>query len=410
MALQTRSGQPLPPANPTLFNQRARFVRANMDTRSITATATGSAQRLQPIDLPSVGYHFRVFSWFDTLLTVGDITNARLRSNDTIANTNLRFPAPWGFVQRSRYSINGSNDVWNAPGYENWLLQLCANRGRRPLYGLDVFGSTTTGTRGFGAKEAMFALSQPTGSTPLLTHTFLSDDSALTDSTNVDMKFMLSHLLTLGESAVAGLLPVQDYRIKPQLEYEIGNVGDIIVNPTNVSLAGTIYTVADYFEAPPGIRPDTRFVKQTRFQTETMSGTGEKNFKPQLGGVLLRTFISLWHGSATGTSMYAVDLEECVSDTRLIVQQNTTLENIPPAFRAHDELRWYSKLMPSNVLSFDHVASGFGDPGMPSLRDRLESGRLTDVKYQWDQDVLTTAGEWRAVYEQLLPLPQIGGG
>lgn len=403
-------GRRLPPPNPALFNQLARFVRQNMDTRSISATATGAAQKLQPIDLPPVGYHFRVNCWFDLLLTVGDITNARLRSNDTIANTNLRFPAPWGFVQRSRYSVNGANEVWNMPGYENFILQCAINRGRRPLFGLDVWGTSSTGSRGYGAKEAMFGLSQPTGTTPLLTHTFLSDDSALTDTTNVDMKFMLAHNLTLGESAVAGLLPVQDYRIKPQLELEIGNVGDVVVNPTNVSAAGTMYTICDYFEAPPGVRPDTRFVKQSRYQTETMTGTGEKKFAPQLGGVLLRTFISLWHGSATGTAQYAVDLEECCSDTRVVVQQNTQLENIPPAFRAYDELRWYSKFLPSNVLTFDHVASGFGDPGMPSLRDRIESGKLTKIEYQWDQDVLTTAGEWRAVFEQLLPLPKIVGG
>jgi hypothetical protein len=66
--------------------------------------------------------------------------------------------------------------------------------------------------------------------------------------------------------------------------------------------------------------------------------------------------------------------------------------------------------MPHNVISFDHVASGFGDPGMPSLRDRIESGKLTLLEYQWDQDVLTTAGEWRGVFEQLLPLPKVVGG
>lgn len=400
----------LPPANPAAFNQLARYIRQKQSSITISATATGAAQQLSPIDLPPVGYHFRVFSWFETLLTVGDITNARLRSNDTIANTNLRFPAPWGFVQRSRYSINGASDVWNMPGYENFLLQLANNRGRKPIFGLDVWGSSVTGSRGYGAKESQFALSQPAGTTPLLTHTFLSDDSALTDSTNVDMKFMLAHPLTLGESALAGLIPVQDYRIKPQMFYEIGNVGDVVVNPTNVTLAGTIYTVCDYFEAPRGVRPDTRFIKQSRFQTETMSGTGEKRFAPQLGGVLLRTFISLWHGSATGTSQYACNLEETVGNSRLTIQQNTILEDCPNAFRAHDELRWYSKFMPSNVLTFDHVASGFGDPGMPSLRDRIESGKLTKVEYQWDQNVLTTAGEQRAVYEQLLPLPKLVGG
>lgn len=408
--MANRPNGSLPPANPAAFNQLARYIRQKQSSTTISATATGAAQQLSPIDLPPVGYHYRVFSWFDTLLTVGDITSARLRSNDTIANTNVRFPAPWGFVQRSRYSINGASDVWNMPGYENYLLQLANNRGRKPLFGLDVFGSSVTGTRGFGAKENQFGLSQTTGTTPLLTHTFLSDDSALTDSTNVDMKFMLAHPLTLGESALAGLIPVQDYRIKPQMFYEIGNVGDVVVNPTNVTLAGTIYTICDYFEAPRGVRPDTRFIKQSRFQTETMSGTGEKKFAPQLGGVLLRTFISLWHGSATGTSQYAVNLEECVGNSRLTIQQNTTLEDTPNAFRAHDELRWYGKFMPSNVLTFDHVASGFGDPGMPSLRDRIESGKLTKIEYQWDQNVLTTAGEWRATYEQLLPLPKLVGG
>jgi len=408
---QTRSAQSLPPPNPTLFNQRARFIRQNLNTLSFSQAQGAATTQLTPIDLPPVGYHYRVFNWFDSKITIGDQANARLRSNDNIANTNLRFPAPWGGVSRSRYTINGSSDVWNMPGYENFILQMASNRGRKPLFGLDVWGSTASGTRGFGAKEQLFSMHQETGTTPLLTYTFLSDDSALTDSTDVYVKFMLAHPLTLGESAVAGLLPVQDYRIKPQLILEITNPDAMIVNPTNCSpWAGTIYTICDYFEAPPGVRPDTRFVKQSRFQTETMSGTGAKKFAPQLGGVILRTFISLWHGSATGTSQYAVNLEEQVSNTRVVVQQNTQLENVPPAFRAHDEMRWYSKLLPHNVLSFDHVASGFGDPGMPSLRDRIESGKLTLLEYQWDQDVLTTAGEWRAVFEQLLPMPKLVGG
>lgn len=406
--IQKPGQQQLPPPNPVAFNQYARLNRANLATRSIASvTATSGSVRLTPVDLPSVGYLFRAFNWFDLLMTVGDITSARLRSNDDIATTNLRFPAPWGFINRSRLSINGSSDLWNMPGYESFLLMMANNRGKKPLFGLDVFGSSTTGSRGYGSKEQMFALTQQAGTSPLLTYTFLDMDSALTDSTNVNTKFMLAYPLTLGESAVAGLVPIQDYRVKPQLEIEHLDVSALVVNPTNVTLAGTMHTVCDYFEAPRGVRPDTRFVKQSRYQTATMSGTGAQAFAPQLGGVLLRTFISLWHGSATGTSQYAVNLEECVSDTRVVIQQNTQIEDIPPAFRANDELRWYSKFMPNNVLSFDHVASGFGDPGMPSLRERLESGRLTFLEYQWDQDVLTTAGEWRAVWEQLLPLPKI---
>jgi hypothetical protein len=408
---QTRSAQSLPPPNPTLFNQRARLIRQNLSTLSISQAVGAAANQLTPVDLPPVGYHYRVFNWFDLAETSGDITSSRLRSNDNIANTNLRFPAPWGFINRSRYTINGSSDVWNMPGYENFLLQLAANRGKKPLFGLDVWGSSTTGSRGYGSKEQQFAVTSVAGTTPLLTYTFLSDDSAGVDTTVYGIKFMLAHPLTLGESAVAGLLPVQDYRIKPQLIVEVSNPDAIWVNPTNAgTITGTMYTICDYFEAPPGVRPDTRFVKQSRFQTETMSGTGAKKFAPQLGGVILRTFISLWHGSATGTSMYAVNLEEQISNTRVVVQQNTQLENVPPAFRAHDELRWYSKFMPNNVLTFDHIASGFGDPGMPSLRDRIESGRLTLLEYQWDQDVLTTAGEFRSVYEQLLPLPKLVGG
>jgi hypothetical protein len=314
MANGRPNGQQLPPPNPALFNQVARFVRQNMTTTSFTQTDVQGTTQLAPIDLPPVGYHYRVFNWFDGTITVGDITSARLRSNDNLATTNLRFPAPWGFVKRSRYTINGSSDVWNMPGYENFLLQLASNRGKKPLFGLDVWGSSVTGSRGYGGKESMFGMTTVAGTTPLLTHTFLDQDSALTDSTDVKCRFMLAHPLTLGESAVAGLLPVQDYRIKPQLFLEIGNVGDMVVNPTNATpYAGTIYTICDYFEAPRGVRPDTRFVKQSRFQTENMTGTGAKRFAPQLGGVILRTFISLWHGSATGTSQYACNLREQVS-------------------------------------------------------------------------------------------------
>lgn len=399
----------LPPPDPAAFNRYAKYVRLNLPNTSITGvTPTSNAVKAQPIRLPSVGYGYRAFTWWDLLLTVGDITSARLRSNDNIANTNLKFPAPWGFVRRASVEINGAGRIWDTPGYENFLLQCAANRGRRPKYGLDVFGSTATGSRGYGSKEAMFALTTVAGTTPLLTHTFLDDDSALTDSTDVRCRFMTAHNLTVGESAFAGLIPWQDYVVQPILNLEYGNVGDMVVNPTNVTLAGTAYSCCDYFEVPAGVRPDTRFIKQTLFQSQTITGTGEKRWEPNLGGgIMLRTFISLWHGSSTDASQYAVNLTEQCSDRGYRIQANTTMDQTHPAFSVHDELRWYGKPLPSNVLNFDHLASGFGDPNMPSLRDPVRMGRLTQFEYFYTLAALTTQGEQRAVYEQLLPAPQI---
>lgn len=399
----------MPPPNPAAFNRYAQYVRLNLNTTSISATATAGPTKIQPVKLPSVGYGYRAFAWFDTVITVGDITGARLRSNDNIANTNLKFPAPWGFVRQASIEINGNGRIIDTPGYENYLLQLAANRGRKPKFGLDVWGSSVTGSRGFGTKEAQFGLTTRAGTTPLFTHTFLDDDSALVDSTDIYANWTLAFPLTLGESAVAGLIPWQDYRVQPILNLVYGHTGDMIVNPTNTSIAGTLYACVDYFEAPAGIRPDTRFIKQALFQGETLTGTGEKRFEPLLGGVMLRTFISLWHGSATDASQYAVNLDEQVSSKGTRIQGNTTLDETHPAFTAADELRWYSKFLPNNVLAWDHVASGFGDPGMPSLRDPIKSGRLTAFEYFYQLTALTTQGEQRAVYEQLLPAPRTSG-
>lgn len=399
----------LPPPDPAAFNRYAKYVRLNLPNTSITGvTATSAGVKAQPIRLPSVGYGYRCFSYWDLLLTVGDTTSARYRSNDNIASTNLKFPAPWGFVRRASVEINGAGRIWDTPGYENYLLQLAANKGRKPLYGLDVFGTTITGDRGFGAKQAMFGLTKQSGTTPLLTYTFQSDDSAFVDSEDARCRFMTAHNLTLGESAVAGLIPWQDYVVQPILNLEYGNVGDMVVNPTNITLGGTVYSCCDYFEVPAGVRPDTRFIKQTLFQSETLTGTGEKRFSPNLGGgIMLRTFISLWHGSATDASQYGVNLLEQCTSRGYRIQANTTMDETHPAFGVHDELRWYGKPMPSNVLSFDHVASGFGDPNMPSLRDPIRMGRLTQFEYFYNLSALTTQGEQRAVYEQLLPAPQV---
>lgn len=401
----------LPPPDPAAFNRYARYIRYNLNTTSISGvTPTSNAVRAQPIKLPSVGYGYRAFAWWDLALTVTTVSNTpRFRSGNNIASTNLKFPAPWGFVRRAAIEINGAGKVWDTPGYENWVLQQAANRGRRPFWGLDVFGTTTTGTRGFGSKEAQFALTKSAGSTPLLTYTFGSDDSAIADGESWAIRFMTAFPLTLGESAVAGLIPWQDYRVQPVMQLEYGNVSDLCAGTlTTAPLAGTIYACCDYFEAPAGVRPDTRFIKQTLFQSKSITGTGEKRWEPNLGGgIMLRTFISLWHGSATDASQYAANLQEMVSSKGYRVQANTTIDDTHPAFATHDETRWYSKLLPHNVLSFDHIASGFGDPGMPSLRDPIRMGRLTQFEYFYTLSALTTQGEERAVYEQLLPAPQV---
>ncbi len=65
--------------------------------------------------------------------------------------------------------------------------------------------------------------------------------------------------------------------------------------------------------------------------------------------------------------------------------------------------------MPDELWIFDHV-TGFGDPTLPSLRDRIASNQLTRLEYivQWDGGVsVVQTAELRNYVQQLVPLPRV---
>ena len=390
-----RGGQQVMTANPALFNRVARLQRHQVGAIPYSAAVSGRF-----LELPNVGYHFRVFGQCDlssTALTTGP--TGRFLSGHFGGNTN-RFPCPTQIVRGIRYTLNVSSPIYASDGYGNYIIQLLTNRG------LDPWTQVATGQIGRNRKErATFAIFNAT------TGALVTPDTAVAAATNYNLRIVYLLPLTLGESAAAGLIPVQDIRITPQLFVDFGDLTDLVSVPADFTgtggagqFSGNMNVFVDFFTVPSdAVRPDTGFVLQHRQDILSVSGTGDQIYRPQIGGVILKTIFTAWNNTK------AVDMNPTVDNLRLRIQQGVTLENLLPHIHVMDERRWYSKFLPDEVFCFDHL-TGFGDPTLPSLRDRIASNQLTRLEYilQWDAATTVTAtAELRNYIQQLVPLPRV---
>lgn len=393
MANRGRGGQQVMAPNPALFNRVARLQRHLVGAVQYAPAVAGRF-----IELPNVGYHYRTFSQFDLTSTSIAAPAGRWLSGQ-FAGVTGRFPAPLQVARGHRYTLNVSSPIYASDGYGNYIIQLVNNRG------LDPFRQVATGEVGRNRKErATFCILNST------TGALVLPDSVIAGATVYNIRGVYMIALTLGESAAAGLIPVQDIRITPQLFYDFGDLTDLVSTPNDFTgaggagqFAGNINVTVDFFTVPnDSIRPDTSFVLQVRNDIQSVSGTGDQIYRPQIGGVILKTIFTVWNNSR------AIDVPT-TENLRLRIQQGVTLENLQPQIHVMDERRWYSKLLPDEVWVWDHL-TGFGDPTLPSLRDRIASNQLTRLEYIQAWSNLTAVvqqAELRNYIMQLVPLPRV---
>lgn len=374
---------------PAAFNRLARLQRHSVGAISHTDDVSGRF-----LELPNVGYHYRLLVPYDLALTSVAVPTGRFLSGHFGANT-TRFVCPTGICRSLKYTLNVSSPIYETDGYGNYVLQTIANRG------IDPFRRQATTDVGFNRKErSLFAILNST------TGAIVQPDSLVVGATNYNLRGLYAIMLTLGEAATAGLIPVQDIRIAPQLFMDLGNRGDLVSVPADftASPTGNYNVYLDYFTTPnAAVSPDTNFVMQTRRDLVSVVNTGEQFHRPQIGGIFLRNVFTVWNNSR------AVDCEATIELLRLRIQQGIILESRSPKTFIADERRWYSKLLMDEVFAWDHIA-GFGDPGMPSLRDRVASNQLTRLEYilNWAAGTAPVAtAELRNYIQQLVPLPRV---
>jgi hypothetical protein len=404
MAMRGRGGQQVMQPNPALFNRVARLQRHLVGAITYSPAVAGKF-----LELPNVGYHYRIFNQFDLTGTSIAAPTGRWLSGQFGGNT-ARFPAPMQVNRGLRYTLNVSSPIYASDGYGNYVIQLLNNRG------LDPFAQVAFGGIGRNRKErAVFCiLNQTTGALVL-------PDSAIASATAYALRGVYMISLTLGESAAAGLIPVQDIRITPQVFMDFGDLTDLVSVPADFTGAGgsgqftgNMNIIVDFFTVPSDqIRPDTAFVLQTRNDIQSVSGTGDQIYRPQIGGVILKTIFTIWNNGRAvdvgATTVPGGGTAGVADNLRLRIQQGVVLENIIPQIHIMDEKRWYSKLLPDEVYVWDHT-TGFGDPTLPSLRDRIASNQLTRLEYivAWNSGVtVTQPAELRNYIQQLVPLPRV---
>jgi hypothetical protein len=385
--------------SPADFNRLARLYRHQGDSIAFNAGVNN-----QQVNLANVGYQFRIQTFCDltTSTTIAAPTGKWL--SGAFGAVTARFPAPLGLVQSYKYALNVGSPVLHADGYGLYILDLIQSRG------MNKWIQNPTLDKGRSRKERdIFAIFNST------TGGFDVPDQTLTGASVYKLRLALTAHLTFGETAVAGLIPVQDSRVQPQLFFDWGTIANVVQTTADLgatpAITGNFDNFVDYFVVPnPSVVPDTRFVKQTKFGIQTVSGTGEQIVKPTIGGVILKNVFTVWNaGQAIDTTT--------IDSMRLRVQQGLTLENISRKVRINDERRWYSKELPDEVYAYDHVSSSFGDPGVPGFRDRLETGQLTLAEYilNWNSGTAVSSGvpplsgpaEIRWYVEQLVRLETI---
>ncbi len=375
--------------SPAAFNRLARLQRHSVGAITHTDDVSGRF-----LELPNVGYHYRLMVPYDLAMTSVGAPAGRFLSGHFGSNT-ARFVCPTGIVRSLKYTLNVSSPIYETDGYGNYALQLIHSGNS-----LDPFVRQATTDVGFNRKErSLFAIFNAT------TGAIVQPDSLVAGTTNYNLRGIYHISLTLGEAATAGLIPVQDIRIAPQLFLDLGNRTDVVSTAADFtgSPVGNYEVFLDYFTTPSGmIAPDTNFVMQTRRDLVSVVNTGEQFHRPQIGGIFLRNVFTVWN-NARAVEPATIEL------LRLRIQQGIILESRTPDTFIADERRWYGKKLMDEIYAWDHIA-GMGNPGMPSLRDRVASNQLTRLEYilNWSAGTAVTAtAELRNYIQQLVPLPRV---
>lgn len=375
---------------PPDFNRIARLQRQNVGT--IAYTADVSAQSL---DLPPVGYHYRLLAHADLDTTAAGVVTGRWLSGHIGGNTN-RFRAPFGLVKGIRYALNVSSPVYYSDGYGNHLLQLAERKG------LDPFVQVATSSVGYARKErSLCAIFNATDGA------LVAPDAVLVAAKNYKLRFPIHIPLTLGDAALVGLVPVQDIRIRPQLILDFGGKGDVASVAADLgTITGNFTVFCDYFTVPnEAVRPDTSFVFQTLMDIQQVAGTGDQDYRPQIGGVIMRVIQAIFNSSK------GIDAYSTIEERSLIVQQGVYLQRESPIVSLYDERRYQSKILPDEALLWDFT-TGAGDPTMPSLRDRLPTSQATwlTLRNKWGSGTAVAAtAEIRSYRQQMVPVDRVMG-
>lgn len=385
---------------PALFNREARLMRFEGNNKAYSSGAANQAS-----DLPNVGWHFRVVSWADLTGAAdaaigGTWKNGLSFRAGSAANAGAFPPAPWGLVNRYRYLLNTSAPIVDGDGVGNWQWQNIQYKSAQQSM---VYNAENN--PGLFQKESLL------GSIYNSTDVALEEaGQAPTASKTYKYRIPLVAQLAFTPSAVAGLIPVQDTRIKPQVVFDFGAPADLQDTASDVAtVTGNFRNFVDTFVTTnPNALPDTTYVVQSTFETQSITGTGEYSYQPQIGGILLQVMCILLN---TSTTLKGLDIDS-IEALKLRVQRGITFEDVHPVCKVLDERFYYGKRLPDCLWVWDHIASALGDPGLAGFRDRLESGRYTYLEYiiQLASSLALSSAQARWYRREMVNIRRLLGG
>jgi len=381
--------------NPAAFNQLARLHRWEVGARTHVASLRGDF-----LALPPVGYHYGVQIEHDTTATTVAVPAGRFNGGFFNGNT-PRFLAPLGLMQNVAYALNTSSPIYSTSGWANYVINLYSNRGYDPMRHTNIVDNVGRSEKQF-THFGIFRTGPPT--------TIIAPDALIpAGAVAYTMRASYRIPLTLGDFATAGLLPVQDIGIQPQIQFNFGARTDIMTVAADFTAepTGLARVYVDWFTLPTvTVQPNTEYILQTREEQISVPAVAQTIHRPQIGGILLRNILCCF--GTQGTHLRAVSAQT-KAPLSLRVQQAETLENLNTWVKIADELRTTSKLQPDEAFAFDHTL-GFGDPTLPSLRDRLPTFMLTLVEYLIDWPTNANwglPGEVRPIWQQLVRLDRV---
>lgn len=332
------------------------MVPATADTAGVVTTQ----------QLPTSGYLSAI--WFILQATTTTATGA--------SNVVKPYPqTPWGLIRKIRVYTNMGVDLWNTSGYGAYLYQRSLRTAWDPQ--LNQAPLSYAATNG-GSNATMFSR-----------YSVPATSLAAGSSEIVKAGFYLP--IAWGTMGQAGLQLLQDDAVKYFLEITWGDHTDLYSTfGAGATLTGeTLTPVVETFATPrdPNNRPDLSYSKLVIEEQQPFdTGTGVNTYKFVTGNMVTR----LIHYLENGSTLAPVD-PAAVTQLRMDYAQTQVPYNINPDVEIFREAILRALQMPQGVYTWE-LACALGLPEFPTLRDVINTIKLTNLQTEITTSGLTLAG------------------
>lgn len=332
-----------------------------------------SAGGISSMQLPQVGFLSRIFIPINVAFTTS--------ATGTFANMTAPQITPYQLVRRLILRTNEGAELYNTSGEGNYLIQRQLRTAFDPRNPLTTVAATNVA-------DSVFKL-----------------PSSYLNSTAYTVQFMMVIDVAWQDALMAGLILLQNPTTRLTLEIQWGTAPtDFLTIGSGGTTTGVTVTANPTMEifnlpASENDMPDTSMAYVTLEDTQSVTNTGDFQYKPPLGNLYLRVMQEFINNSARMTPANFTQL-------KLTYAQTQTAYTMDPTVQAYlQRIRTGGLDLPDGVWSWDFTF-GTGLLEMGNTRDVIDTSRLTDLSIisTIASSVTLTNASVRSVRQMLAPI------